>query len=55
MNQQLLNTEDKECYKEQLIDLLLSNGIYKKGTFHLFELSVTELEEAWGSLREKQA
>ncbi|PKG23886.1 Fur-regulated basic protein FbpA [Niallia nealsonii] len=50
-----MNIADKERYKEQLIDLLLNNGIYKKGTFHLFELSVTELEEAWGNLGEKQA
>ncbi|TDL80412.1 Fur-regulated basic protein FbpA [Peribacillus frigoritolerans] len=34
-----------EKRKKHLISKLLSNGIYKKNDLHLFELTLTELEE----------
>ncbi|TDL83229.1 Fur-regulated basic protein FbpA [Peribacillus frigoritolerans] len=34
-----------EKRKSYLIRKLLSNGIYKKNELHLFELTLTELEE----------
>lgn len=34
-----------EKRKKHLIGKLLSNGIYKKNDLHLFELTLTELEE----------
>ncbi|WP_191565495.1 Fur-regulated basic protein FbpA [Metabacillus idriensis] len=34
-----------EKRKSHLISKLLSNGIYKKNDLHLFELTLTELEE----------
>ncbi|MDE3838973.1 Fur-regulated basic protein FbpA [Bacillus methanolicus] len=36
--------------KEKIIDFLILSGVYKKGNFQLFELSLRELEEEYEKL-----
>lgn len=42
-----------EKKKHFLIDKLISRGIYKKNNTHLFELSLTDLEEEYHNIRFK--
>jgi hypothetical protein len=40
----------EEITKEQLIHQLLLLGVFKKGELHLFELTISELEEEFAKL-----
>ncbi|WP_445486919.1 Fur-regulated basic protein FbpA [Niallia sp. 03133] len=45
MEKQSTTITDNE--KDVLIEKLIENGIFKKESFHLFELSVVELKEEY--------
>lgn len=40
----------EETQKEQLIHQLILLGVFKKGELHLFELTISELEEEYARL-----
>ncbi|EIJ78211.1 hypothetical protein PB1_11644 [Bacillus methanolicus PB1] len=40
--------------KEKIIDFLILSGVYKKGNFQLFELTLRELEEEYEKLTENK-
>ncbi len=46
-----MTPQSAEIRKKQLIHLLIQNGIYKKSTRHLYELSLTELESEYKHIR----
>ncbi|MBL3649695.1 Fur-regulated basic protein FbpA [Bacillus vallismortis] len=46
-----MTPQSGEIRKKQLIHLLIQNGIYKKSTRHLYELSLTELESEYKHVR----
>lgn len=50
MNREMqLFSSDKR--KNQLINLLINNGIYKKDGRHLYDLSISDLEKTWHTIK----
>jgi hypothetical protein len=45
-----MTPQSAEIRKKHLIHLLIQNGIYKKSTRHLYELSLMELESEYQTL-----
>lgn len=48
------NLFSSESRKNQLINLLINNGIYKKEGRHLYDLSIADLEKTWNGFQSSQ-
>ncbi|MGG3125088.1 Fur-regulated basic protein FbpA [Priestia megaterium] len=44
---------DTDSQKNSMINFLLDLGVYKKGTKHLYELSLTELEKEYLTIKQQ--
>ncbi|MBM7644646.1 hypothetical protein JOD45_000839 [Scopulibacillus daqui] len=52
MNEQMMRKKALEKRKTALINELIQNGIYKKGEQHLYDLTLSDLEKIWLSLKD---